>query len=244
MSWLAAEDLADLRRWAICGAVVVFAHGAIAAALVNWRDPVDASDQSGAIVVDFAPEEMAPAARQSELPPGPEQVQSDAAPEKPIEKVEDEKKEIVETKSDDAIPEKTEVKPVEQQPREAAPMTTAPSQTEAKIAALPAAPVQGTPTDSRAMQAWMGQLSALLERNKRYPKEALSRREQGVAQVYFSLDRQGRVIDSRIVHSSGSAALDAEALAMLQRAQPFPIWPAGQSAPDHLDLTLPVRFIR
>jgi hypothetical protein len=28
MSWLAAEDLADLRRWAICGAVVLLAHGA------------------------------------------------------------------------------------------------------------------------------------------------------------------------------------------------------------------------
>jgi len=32
MSWLTAEDLVDLRRWAICGAVVLLAHGAIAAA--------------------------------------------------------------------------------------------------------------------------------------------------------------------------------------------------------------------
>jgi periplasmic protein TonB len=243
MSWLAAEELADLRRWAICGAVVMLAHGAIAAALVNWRDPLDAAEPSGAIVVEFAPEAVAPVARETNLPPGPEQVQSDAAPEKPVEKVEEEKKEIIESKSEDAIPEKTEVKPVEQQPREAAPVTTAPAPSDAKIAALPAAPVQGQPTDSKAVEAYVGRLSALLERHKRYPKEALSRREQGVAQVFFSLDRQGRVIDSRIVRSSGSATLDAEALALLQRAQPFPAWPAGQSV-DHLDLTVPVRFLR
>jgi protein TonB len=244
MIGLAAEDLADLRRWAICGAVVLLAHGAIAAAIVNWHDPIDESEPAGAIVIDFAPEAVAPVSRQSELPPGPEQVQSDAAPEKPVEKVEEEKQEKIEAKSEDAIPEKTEVKPVEQQPREAAPVTTAPAAAEAKIAALPAAPVQGQPSDAKAMQAWMGQLSALLERNKRYPKAALAQREQGTAQVFFSLDRQGHVIESRIVRSSGSAALDAEALAMLQRAQPLPAWPAGQSPGDHLDLTVPVRFVR
>jgi protein TonB len=243
MIGLAAEDLADLRRWAICGAVVVLAHGAIAAAIVNWHDPVDDAEPSGAIVIDFAPEAVAPAARESALPLGPEQVQSDATPETPVEKVEEEKKEIIEAKSEDTIPEKTDVKPLEQ-PREAVPATTAPAPLEAKIAERSVAPVQGQPTDAKAMQAWMGELSALLERNKRYPKEALARREHGIAQVFFSLDRQGRVTDSRIVRSSGSTALDAEALAMLQRAQPFPTWPQGQSAGDHLDLTVPVRFIR
>jgi hypothetical protein len=34
---LAKENAADLRRWALCGAVIVFAHGAIAAGMVTWR---------------------------------------------------------------------------------------------------------------------------------------------------------------------------------------------------------------
>jgi len=39
--------------------------------------------------------------------------------------------------------------------------------------------------------------------------EMSRRREQGVAQVFFSLDRQGRVINSRVLRSSGASALTA-----------------------------------
>ena len=82
---------------------------------------------------------------------------------------------------------------------------------------------------------------ALLERNKRYPAVAQSRREQGIAQVFFSLDRQGRVIDSRVVRSSGASVLDEEALALLRRAQPFPA-PPRELPGEHVDLTVPIRF--
>ena len=82
---------------------------------------------------------------------------------------------------------------------------------------------------------------ALLERNKRYPESAQSRRQQGVAQVFFSLDRQGRVIDSRVVRSSGASALDEEALAILRRAQPFPPPPPELSG-QRVNLTVPIRF--
>jgi protein TonB len=88
---------------------------------------------------------------------------------------------------------------------------------------------------------WKTQIVALLERNKRYPETSQSRREQGVAQVFFSLDRQGRVLESRVVRSSGANALDEEALALLRRAQPFPP-PPRELAGDHIDLTVPIRF--
>ena len=52
---------------------------------------------------------------------------------------------------------------------------------------------------------WKTQIVALLERNKRYPETARSRREQGVTQVFFSLDRQGRMLESRVVRSSGAS---------------------------------------
>ena len=41
MMGFAAEDVADLRRWLICGAIIVLAHGALAGAAVTWRDTDD-----------------------------------------------------------------------------------------------------------------------------------------------------------------------------------------------------------
>jgi len=46
------------------------------------------------------------------------------------------------------------------------------------------------------------------------------------------------VIDSRIVRSSGATALDEEALALLRRAQPFPVWPREEFAGERVDLTV------
>jgi len=51
----------------------------------------------------------------------------------------------------------------------------------------------------------------------------------------------GRVIDSRVVRSSGASALDEEALALLRRAQPFPPPPPELSG-QRVDLTVPIRF--
>jgi len=62
-----------------------------------------------------------------------------------------------------------------------------------------------------------------------------------VAEVFFSLDRQGRVVESRIMRSSGASSLDEEALALLQRAQPFPAPPSEMSG-VRVDLTVPIRF--
>ena len=88
---------------------------------------------------------------------------------------------------------------------------------------------------------WKSSVVARIDQHKRYPEDAKSRREQGVTQVFFSLDRQGRVLESRVVSSSGANALDEEALALLRRAQPFPL-PPQELAGDHVDLTVPIRF--
>ena len=133
--------------------------------------------------------------------------------------------------------------PKRQEPRPPAPTTSAPQAIPEQVAAIPAAPTQGQiiPTNSSVVPTWKTKIVALLERNKRYPETAQSRREQGVAQVFFSLDRQGRVLESRVVRSSGANALDEEALALLRRAQPFPP-PPRELAGDHVDLTVPIRF--
>ena len=70
------------------------------------------------------------------------------------------------------------------------------------------------------------EISAILERNKRYPSEARANRQQGVAKIAFNMDRQGKVLSTRLVTSSGSSALDQEALSLTQRSQ-FPPPPRG-----------------
>ena len=108
---------------------------------------------------------------------------------------------------------------------------------------MTAAPLQGRPNpkSSNAVPTWSSKIVAQLERYKRYPPDAQSRGEHGVAQVFFTLDRQGRVLESHVLQSSGAAALDAEALALLQRAQPFPAPPAELSG-QQVNLTVPIRF--
>jgi protein TonB len=132
----------------------------------------------------------------------------------------------------------------QQQPHAPAPITTAPQVLPVETAPVPAAPEQGkfSPSDAKAVQTWQRKILALLERNKRYPPSAQSRRQQGVARVAFSLDRQGRVVATRLVSSSGAAALDEEALALVRRAQPFPAWPAGRFPGERVDLSVPIAF--
>jgi protein TonB len=69
----------------------------------------------------------------------------------------------------------------------------------------------------------------------------LARGVQGVVNLAFSIDRHGNVVSSRIVKSSGSAVLDAEALDLIKRAAPLPPPPA-EIADSELSFVVPIRF--
>ena len=111
------------------------------------------------------------------------------------------------------------------QQQAAAATTSAPQAVTERFAPVAVAPTQGVPNDknTEAVVTWRTQVLALIEKNKRYPEAARSRREQGTAQVSFTLDRKGMVVNARVIQSSGSNALDEEAIALLKRAQPFPL---------------------
>lgn len=96
-------------------------------------------------------------------------------------------------------------------------------------------------TGPDAMAAWKLQVVGLLERSKGYPAAALARGEEGTAHLAFTLDREGRVTDSSVVRSSGSKALDDDALAMVLRAQPFPPPPSDITGPQ-INLRVPIRY--
>ena len=252
------ENRNELLRWAVCGAFVVCMHGAVAAAMIHWHADDDLALPTAALVIDLSPFPVSPPESNTELPPGPEQVEAEASPQVPVEEVKEQVEERIETAhAQEVQPEveaavnpevALEAKPPEQQqvqtPQELqmpAPETTAPQATQFALADLAAAPVQGAPSQeiSNAIPTWRNEVVAKLERNKRFPPGSETNR--GTAQVDFSIDRQGRVTVSSIITSSGSAALDRAALDMIVRSQPFPPPPAALRGAE-VRLTVPVRF--
>ena len=150
--------------------------------------------------------------------------------------------------------------PTPPQPREAAASAPAPSAAPApapapaQVAAAPGPPApalaaqrQGT-RDGLDIDAKNGvstdyasRLRAWLEAHKTYPKRARMRREEGVVHVHFAVDRQGRLLGGDVTRSSGYASLDAEAMAMLDRSNPFPGAPHSVRG-ERIEVSTPVEF--
>lgn len=103
---------------------------------------------------------------------------------------------------------------------------------------IPAPPARQASNNISA--TWEAQLLAHLEKYRRYPAAARARREQGVVHVRFRINREGRLLSTEVLRSSGSTVLDRAALDTLRRAQPLPAIPPEK--PDSLELTVPVEF--
>jgi len=206
MMALSRQDRRELIRWLACGVVVLFAHAGVAAALIEWREPVEEGEVgTDAIVVEYQPE----------LP------QIDPTP-VPVEKVEEKAEPLPEQQSEVMLPPKPEVLP--EPPQEEPPPPPPPPQPARAVVSV---------------ASWRSAIVTILEHNKRYPSEARARGEQGVTRLAFSIDAQGHLLTSRVVKSSGSAALDAETLALVQRVQPFPPPPPELAGSE---LTVPFSF--
>ena len=89
--------------------------------------------------------------------------------------------------------------------------------------------------------SWQSLLLKHLQQFKNYPAGAREHGEQGVVMLAFTMDRNGKVLSRQIVSSSGHPDLDAEVLALVERAQPLPAFPASMNE-GQLSLTVPIRF--
>jgi protein TonB len=110
-------------------------------------------------------------------------------------------------------------KPVDAPP---APRTTAAPRAERQA---PAASAVSAGASAAAVASYKQMVAAHLQRFKQYPPAAKAGGQQGTARVSFTLSRSGQVLSAGLGGSSGHAALDAETLAMVRRAQPFPAFP-------------------
>jgi protein TonB len=83
-------------------------------------------------------------------------------------------------------------------------------------------------------------ISAWLEAHKRYPDSARERGEEGGVKLRFRVDRFGRVLDYRLLESTGYADLDAGIDQMMRGAQ-LPPFPAGM-AQSQIEVSVKLRF--
>jgi protein TonB len=231
----------EAARWGACFALAVAFHAAGAAALfARWSEDSNLVAGTAVVMVDLAPVAVSPNIT-TDVAPGPlqQEAEPEPQPEKPIEKIELPPDPQAEPVVAVTPPPKLEP-PKEKKPKQKhASLASAPTRADQQ-ADRPAAPMPGLSSrNSDALPNWKTQLVAKLERSKRYPSEA--RGDQGIAQLAFSVDRQGGVHNARIVRSSGSSVLDHETLALVQRAQPLPP-PPPEVQGAQIPISVPIRY--
>jgi len=101
------------------------------------------------------------------------------------------------------------------------------------------AQTNGLNAQTNTVEAWRKKIASQLASKKVFPTGAAG--QSGTAKVRFVIDRQGKLISRTLVESSGSELLDAAALTMVERAEPFPQSPADMKD-EELSFTVPVIF--
>lgn len=248
----------ETRRYGLAAVIVVLLYVSAIAAALFWYERSEAEGVSiPAIMVDLAP---APAAQQiqtQDIAPGPDMQEAEAPPPEPpkTEMVEEQLPPTppqlepvvaappkVEPKPE---PEPVKPKPVQQQVKKQptkkppAPRTTAAPKAD-RIAPDSPSPSAGA-SAAAAAASYRSILASHLQRFKQYPSDARANREQGTTSLSFTVTRNGRVTASRLARSSGSAALDQETLALIQRAQPLPSFPPEMREAS-ISFTVPFSF--
>lgn len=101
-----------------------------------------------------------------------------------------------------------------------------------------AASAAGSAVSQASRATWQNEMRARIVRAKRFPAGAFG--AVGVAVVSVTFAGNGSVSSARLIASAGNAALDAEAVAVMHRAAPFPPPPGGQA----ITQTIPLNFNR
>jgi TonB family protein len=252
------EQKPSRRLWIFAGVCALVLHlGGGALAIAHLQTDED-DDALGATAMEVGIELASVRREATDLPPGPDTDASTASPQLAEQKAEVKETELPKdtpTEAEDpdrVVTQNESKKPKEDDPKVEAVQTSASTESVAAEAtatpssdAIPEgprsiAPAIGTGETARRVRAtWQKELVAHLDKHKRYPSE----RQQKAAEIYvrFTLDRLGHVLSANIEKSSGDAAFDAAALAMLKRSDPVPV-PPPLIADDGLSFTLPVIF--
>jgi len=216
-------------RWGGSFALALLLHAVVIGAGLWWslRAPPLLADQQPleAVMVELAEAPEAPPATPTEIPPGPPQQEQQRSEPVPAPKVEREPPPLEPDVVDAYVP---------PQPKDPPDVSAKPSERYAARQTTSGQQAQATVT-------WQGQLLGHLEKYRRYPRLAERLRQQGVAYVRFSVDRQGNVSNARIGRGSGHDSLDEATLETVARATPVPAPPA-EVVGNPVEVMVPVEF--
>jgi protein TonB len=230
--------------WAVSLGIVVAVYAALIGGVLWWhaRAPAPAiALPPEAIAIELAPTAEAPPAAATEIPPGPaqqEQHRPQPTPTPPP-------RLVLPSDPEAALSQA----PQPQKPREREDLsdqaevdqTLAPPDVQAQASQRYAGQQTVSGQRTSAQVTWQGLLLGHLEQHRRYPRQAERLRQQGVAYVRFSVDRQGHASNIRLGTSSGHALLDAETLDTVRRGNPVPPPPADLPG-DPVEVMVPVAF--
>jgi periplasmic protein TonB len=246
------------KLWIFAAVIALTLHvGGVALAIVQLQNDAE-DDALGAQAIEVGLEMASLHREVTDLPPGPDTDASAASPQLNEQKAEVKETDLPQDKptepeeADRVVTETESKKPQEDDPKIAAVQTSASTESVAAEAtatpsseAIPegpksVAPVIGTGESARrARVTWQKELVAHLDKHKRYPKER--QQKSAEIQIRFTLDRMGHVLATEIEKSSGDAAFDEAALAMVRRSDPVPM-PPPIIADEGLSFSLPVLF--
>lgn len=246
---VSAHEDPSLPRWILAGAVVILVHAGLGLWLMYRVAKAPEGEAPAAVMIELAPMAVAPQQETAvELTPGPEMTEAEPEEEEPLEtQVMPELPAAPKPVAVLVPPPKPKPKPVKKVvkklPKEdrkpPAPRTSAPVHTQAAPGQSSAAPRQGSAGSQASFSSWHSQVGAHIQRHVHYPEAA--RPQVGTPSLAFTLDRSGRVLSAHVVRSSGSAALDQEAVAAAHRASPFPA-PPPEMGGGSFHFTVPIRF--
>ncbi|MBR1285986.1 energy transducer TonB [Bradyrhizobium sp. AUGA SZCCT0177] len=252
------EQTTSRRLWVFAGVCALALHIGGAALAISHLQAEEADDALGATAIEIGLEMASVHREVTDLPPGPDTDASTASPQLAEQKAEVKETELPQDKptepeeADRVVTETESKKPKEDDPKIAAVQTAASTESVASEAtatpsseAIPEGPRSIAPaigsgeTARRVRATWQKELSAHLDKHKKYPKD----RAQQAAEiaVRFTLDRMGRVLSVSIEKGSGDAAFDEAALSMVRRSDPVPA-PPPLIADEGLSFTVPVIF--
>jgi protein TonB len=257
-------------RWSLAGMCIFTFYGGGVYAALNWSpEAIVAAELPAAVMIELAPLPVAPDTPQQKVALGPQMEMSqattpseqedrpDPAEAKPEIKTEIEIAPLPEQENAAAVlapatppqpdrpkdekrkpdkPKKTSRKPQDRNARNS-PATAAPKAANLQRAAINAAAMAGM-SSSVSPATWRSMIMAHLNRHKRAPPGG----GRGTSMVVFTIDRSGRVLSARLAGSSGDAALDQAAVAIMRRASPVPAPPPNIGGGVSILLTVPVRF--
>jgi protein TonB len=88
---------------------------------------------------------------------------------------------------------------------------------------------------------YLNRVRRWLAKYKKYPPEALKRKQEGTVLIAFTLARDGTVLSVDIERSSGVPVIDQSVFEMMRRASPVPPVPP-QYTGETLSIALPIRY--